>query len=55
MTTAELITQPIAIIINRNENLYSYGSLLLDTGSRLSEITANQYEYYQIHHQAKSI
>lgn len=50
MTTSELITQPIALIINRDENNYAYGSLFLDTGLYLSEITSKSFEYYQIHH-----
>lgn len=50
MTTTELFTQPTQIIINRDDNDYAYGSLFLDKGISLSEITAKGFEYYQIYH-----
>lgn len=55
MTTSELLSQPIQIIINRDTQGFAQGSLLLDQGIRISEITSNQHEYYTIQHQAKSI
>jgi len=55
MTTSELITQPISLIVNRDDNNYATGTLFLDTGLKISEITSKSFEYYQINHQVKSI
>eukprot|EP00347_Sterkiella_histriomuscorum_P014109 403362137 len=55
MTTADLLKFPISLIANRDQNQYAYGTLFLDQGQTESEINNNQYEYYQINFQAKSI
>jgi alpha-glucosidase (family GH31 glycosyl hydrolase) len=56
-TTADLITKPTSILINRDaERLVSEGTVFLDGGESLSELTGSKYEYYQIQHKAsKSI
>ncbi len=55
MTTTDLLTQPISILVNRDENGNAKGSLLLDEGISVSEFTANAFEHYNILHQAQSI
>lgn len=55
MTTNDLLTQPISILVNRDETGSAKGSLLLDEGISVSEFTANAFEYYNILHQSQSI
>jgi hypothetical protein len=55
MTTADLLTMPISILINRDENGAAKGSLLLDDGISISEFSANEFEYYTIVHSSQSI
>jgi len=49
-TTNDLLAQPISLLINRDENGYADGSLLLDGGLKISEIESNNHEYYTILH-----
>lgn len=49
MNTNDLFAQPISIIANRDSNGYAYGSIFLDKGSSLKELSDKNYEYYQFH------
>jgi len=55
MTTGDLHDIPISILVNRDENGNSVGSLLLDEGISRVELTSNAFEYYTILHQSQSI
>jgi hypothetical protein len=54
-STADVLTLPISIVANRDKNKNAYGTLFLDQGSKVDEITGNQYEYYQINLQSNSL
>lgn len=55
MTTGDLHDIPISILVNRDDNGNSVGSLLLDEGISRVELTSNAFEYYTILHQSQSI
>ena len=54
-TVKDIEAMPISLLVNRDDNGYATGTLLLDDGLTASELETSQYEYYQFHHQAKSI
>ena len=53
--TFALQEKPISIIVNRDQNRYAEGSIFLDKGISQKELDAEQYEYYKIKAQAKSV
>jgi alpha-glucosidase (family GH31 glycosyl hydrolase) len=48
-TTADLSSKPISLYVNRDDNGYASGSLFLDQGISLTELSNSTYEYYQFH------
>jgi hypothetical protein len=53
LTTADLMKQPIALVINRDEGKSASGTLFLDDGISKSELLNQTYEYYSIVHTSK--
>lgn len=54
-TTNDLLKKPISLVANRDPNGFASGSLFLDGGISIKEITGKQFEYYKIKVQANSI
>lgn len=55
MTTKDVLAAPISLVINRDKNQQAGGSLFLDQGISQQEMWSQNYEYYNIQAQAKSI
>ena len=46
--THDLLQLPISLVANRDQSGISSGSVFLDNGQYIDELTNNQFEYYQV-------
>jgi hypothetical protein len=54
-TTTDLITAPISLVVNRDDNGQASGSLLLDQGISRAEIASSNYEYLKFSYASNSL
>jgi hypothetical protein len=55
LTVSGLVNKSISLYANRDENGFATGSVFLDKGETMSELSNKAYEYYQFNLQANSL